>query len=164
MTKLKTLPSSVLNELNARLKDEYYAFYLYRHIGNYLQNWGFKLAAKHFFDESAEELEHAKKIEDFIVLWNGEPILPSIKIDCDCTNLIECIEKAYETEYNLYELYEDSSAQIFKQADICAFDFLQWFRTKQVESVGAYADMLNILDGVDANDKTALLLIEQKLF
>lgn len=164
MIKPKLLPSIILSDLNALLKHEYYAFYLYRHIGNYLQNWGFKLAAKHFFEESAEELEHAKKIEDFIVLWNGEPNLPSIKVDCNCENIVECIEKAYETEYSLYEKYEEVSAKIFQQGDICVFDFLKHFRTIQVESVGLYADMINILEGVDENDKTALLLIEQKLF
>ncbi len=165
MHKLKKLPPAVLSLLNERLKDEYYAFYLYRAASNWSKNVGFDIAAKFFAKESEEELEHAKKIEDFIVLWNSTPMLPSIEdIDTEFKGLYELIEMAYSTESDLYEKYEDASVAILEKGDVCAFDFLQFFRTVQTESVGMYADMLNKIEGVNTSSKFEMLSIEEKIF
>lgn len=48
--------------------------------------------------------------------------------------------------------------------DVCAFDFLQFFRNVQTESVGQYSDMINMLEGVDTKSKFEMLLLEKKLF
>jgi ferritin len=53
---------------------------------------------------------------------------------------------------------------IFKTGDLCVFDFLQFYRKTQTESVAQYSDMLNILDGVDVSDKFKMLLLEETLF
>lgn len=165
MHKLTKLPSAVLTLLNERLKDEYYAFYLYRAASNWCKNVGYDVAASFFAHESEEELEHAKKIEDFIVKWNCTPMLPTIKdIDTEFKGLYELIEMAYATELKLYELYEDTSVSILEKGDVCAFDFLQFFRTVQTDSVGMYSDMLNKIDGVNTSSKFEMLLIEKILF
>lgn len=164
MIKPKQLPSTILSLLNERLKDEYYAFYLYRYLGNCLQNMGYKLAAKHFHEESEEELCHAKKIEQFIISWNEEPTLFAIKLDCDCEGIPDAVEHAYKTEYELYEKYEETSVNVMDKGDVCVFDFLQYFRDIQVKSVSYYADLINMLEGVNSKDKVSILLMEQKLF
>jgi ferritin len=165
MKKLQKLPKEVLDILNDRLKDEYYAFYLYNAASNWCKNVGYFKASEFFATESADELTHAKKLEDFITLWNGTPNLPTIsKPELEFEGLYEVICKAYETELKLYELYEDSSIKIMEIGDVCAFDFLQFFRNVQTESVGQYSDMINMLEGVDAKSKFEMLLLEKKLF
>ncbi len=165
MIKPNKLPKEVVSLLEERLKDEFTAYYNYRHISNWCQNEGFFKAAEFYANESNDELSHAKKIEDFLTLWNVLPELPVIKTTVsEISGLAETIEASYKMEYALYEEYEDTSAKIFKIGDICAFDFLQQFRSIQTKSVGELSDKINILTGINTGDKFQMLLLEKKLF
>lgn len=164
MKKPSKLAPEVVAMLLPRLKDEFTAYYFYRAAANYCKGVGFFKAAEFFQKESDSELEHAKKIENYLVDWNVNPELPSIeepKTSYD--GLSQIIELAYAIEYALYEEYEETSAKMFK-VDLCTFDFIQEFRKIQTESVAEYSDMLNILEGVNTKDKFQLLLLQDKLF
>jgi hypothetical protein len=67
-------------------------------------------------------------------------------------------------EYALYEAYEETSVKIFKTEDLCVFDFLQTYRTKQTKAVAEYSDMINILEGVSLGSKFEMLMLESNLF
>lgn len=165
MKKPTKLNEKIVSYLEKRLADEFTASYFYRDASNYLQGIGFSLAAKYFAKESADELEHAKGIEKFLVDWNVHPSLPQIDAqENKFDSLPDVIESAYTLEYALYEAYEEDSVAIFKLGDICVFDFLQAYRTIQTKSVAEYSDMLNMLEGCDCESKFELLLLEEKLF
>jgi len=158
------LDKEVVDLLLPRLKDEYNAFYFYRAASNWCQNVGYFKAAEFFAKESADELTHAKKIEDYLVDWNISPELPTVdRPQITFGGLIDVIENAYLIEYALYEDYEGTSMEVFKK-DLCVFDFLQEFRKIQKDSVAEYSDKLNMLEGVNAKDKFNMLLLEKKLF
>lgn len=121
-------------------------------------------AADYFKAESDEELGHARGIQDYLTDWNITVDLPVIKAPkVDFASLLDAIETAYKTEYELYELYEDTSMKIFKMGEICTFDFLQQYRKNQTDAVFAYSDMLNKLEGTELT-KFELLVLEEKLF
>jgi ferritin len=165
MKKPNVLPKESVDMLLPRLEDETKAFYFYRSASNYCKNVGYFKAAEFFAKESADELEHAKGIEDFLVDWNVTPDLPVIeKPELKFKGLAEIIEKAYNLEYDLYVEYEETSAKIFKTGDICVFDFLQKYRHIQTASVAEYSDKINMLDGEDTNSKFEMLMLEKKLF
>lgn len=165
MIKPEKLSPEVVGLLLPRLKDEFTAYYFYRSASNWCKNVGFFKAAQFFAKESDDELTHAKKLEDYMIDWNVIPELPTIvKPEITFKTLPEIIEKAYKLEYNLYEEYEDTSAKIFKTGDLCVFDFLQFFRVKQKESVAEYSDKLNVLEGVNIANKFELLMLEENLF
>lgn len=165
MIKPHKLEQEIVDLLLDRLRDEYYAFYLYRSASNWCTGVGFIKAGKYFEAESNDELEHAKKIEDFLVSWNVMPDLDKIdKPKTDFKSLLSIIELAYKTEYDLYEEYEDVSNKILKMGDTCVFDFLKFFRKVQLKSITEYSDMLNILEGIDTNDKYQMLMLEENLF
>ena len=162
--KPKELDSAIVKLLMERHADETTAFYQYRAMSNAMKDIGFFKASAYFAKESSDELEHAKKIEDYLTDWNVVPPLaqidkPEIKFDSP----LKCIEKAYELEYDLYEKYEDISGKVLDK-DICTFDFLQQFRKIQVESVADYSDKINLLAGCETKDKFQLLMLEDKLF
>lgn len=153
-----------VDQLNARLKDEYMAFFFYRSASNWCEGVGFEKAAAFFATESDTESGHAKIIQDYLNGWNITPSLPSLSMpNVEFASLIDVIEQAYKIEYDLYEKYERSSLDIFESNDVCTFDFLQQFRKIQTDSVREYSDMLNMLEGVETN-KFNLLLLEGKLF
>lgn len=164
MTTPKKLPKGVSDLLNARLMDEFNAFYFYRNASNWCEGIGYKNAAKFFAKESVDESEHAKGIEDFLTGWNVMPTLPEIAPPTSFKSLVDIIQKAYEIEYELYEAYEESSVKIFDMNDICAFDFLQKYRTIQTQSVREYSDLLNELALIDSSDKFQIYFFEKENF
>lgn len=165
MKKPNQLPQEIVNLLLPRLQDEFNAYYFYRSASNWCKNVGFFKAAKFFAEESEDELKHANKIEDFLIDWNVTPDLPVIGKPVLAFQLLsDVIESAYNIEYTLYEDYEETSAKIFKTGDLCVFDFLQFYRKTQTDSVAQYSDMLNVLEGVNVASKFEMLLIEENLF
>lgn len=166
MVKPEKLSKEVIGLLQSVLVDEFKAFYHYRSATNWCKNVGYVKASEFFAKESEEELEHAKGIEDFLVDWNSNPDLPIIEKpeQIEFTGLDQIIDMSYKLEYDLYEKYEETSVQIFKSGDICAFDFLQKYRTIQKDSVITYSDMINMLSGVDTKSKFEMLMLEKKLF
>jgi ferritin len=159
-----SLDKGVVDLLAPRHLDEMDAFYFYRAASNWCQGVGYFKAAAFFAAESQDELEHAAKIEKYLVDWNITVPLPSVpKPQVDFSGLLEVLEEAYKIEYDLYEAYEETSKKLFNM-DLCTFDFLQQFRLIQTKSVAEYSDKLNLLEDVDGKDKFKLLLLEEKLF
>lgn len=149
--------------ITPRIGDEYKAMYHYRAASNWCKDNGFMIAAAYFDKESKEELEHAEGLQMYLVDWNVIPALNEIDAAPKFTTIDEIISKSYSLEYDLYEQYEETSMAIFELPDPCTFDFLQKYRNIQTESVAKYADMLNIIEGVEPS-KINMLLIEHKLF
>jgi hypothetical protein len=163
--KPNTLNQNTIDALLVRLKDEFTAYYFYRSASNWCNNVGYKRAGEFFANESADELVHAKKIENFLVDWNVDVTLPIIQTPQSVfLNLVDVIEKAYQLEYNLYLGYDFTSEEVIMRKEHNTYGFLQFFRDVQLESVAAYSDMLNLLDGVDIRDKAKLLLLDKQLF
>jgi ferritin len=159
-----SLDKGVVDLLAPRHLDEMDAFYFYRAASNWCQGVGYFKAAAFFAAESQDELEHAAKIEKYLVDWNITVPLPTVpKPQVDFSGLLEVLEEAYKIEYDLYEAYEETSKKLFNM-DLCTFDFLQQFRLIQTKSVAEYSDKLNLLEDVDGKDKFKLLLLEEKLF
>lgn len=165
MKKPIKLDSAIVKILESRLSDEYTASFFYRDAANFLRGIGFFKAADYYEKESADELVHAKGIENFLVDWNVHPSIPSIEYqDNGFGSLDDVLSAAYVLEYQLYESYEKDSVKIFGTGDLCVFDFLQKYRTIQAKSVAEASDKLNMLEGCDCDNKFELLLLEDKLF
>ena len=159
-----SLDKGVVDLLAPRHLDEMDAFYFYRAASNWCQGVGYFKAAEFFAAESQDELEHAGKIEKYLVDWNITVPLPTVpRPQVEFSGLLEVLEEAYKIEYDLYEAYEETSKKLFNM-DLCTFDFLQQFRLIQTKSVAEYSDKLNLLEDVDGKDKFKLLLLEEKLF
>ena len=163
--KPEKLSQEVVTILQQRISDEYRVSFFYRTASNWCSDKGFKKAATWFKSEADEEITHAQKLLDYITDWN---VLPEIaKIDSPQTefkSLLDILSKAYEFEYNLYQEYEDTSAKVFKMGEICTFDFLKELRQIQNDSVIEASDRLNLLEGIDANDKFQMLMLQDQIF
>ena len=158
-----SLSDASIKILTDRLRDEYMAHYFYRNATNWCAGVGYNKAAAFFAEEAKAEMEHAEDIQKFLVDWNVDPLMPSIKANITFTNLIDIINKAYGIEYALFESYCKDSHSVFT-ADINTFDFLTGYRIKQNQAVIEYADLLNAAMLVDVNNKFELLYFEQTYF
>ena len=159
----KTLNEDTVAHLNSALADEYAAHYFYRGAANWCQGVGYISAAAFFEKEAAAELEHAGKLQKYIVDWNATPILPSVKFSGQFAHLIDVVNKAYTIEYSLGDKYNEMSSKLFTQ-HLPTFDFLTEFRTIQVQSIAEYSDLLNAAQLIDVNSKLDLLHYEERYF
>lgn len=63
----------VIDALNTGLTVELTAINLYFIHSKMCQNWGLNHLAKHFYDESIEEMIHAQKVIDRVLFLDGTP-------------------------------------------------------------------------------------------
>jgi ferritin len=161
--RLYSISDKIVKLIQDRLKDEYYAHYLYRAAANWCHDMNYKKAAA-FFDADADtELVHAGILQKYLTDFNVIPEIPKAEITHKFNNLGDIINQAYEFELELMKSYNKISHTVF-QEDLTTFDFLQQFRDIQKESVIEFNDLINGLNLVDKTDKFQVLYFEQTYF
>jgi len=157
------LPATIVERLEARLKDEYTAHLIYRNAANWCKNANYKKAAAFFEAEAMDELEHAKSLQDYMTQWNILPHIPVCEVPNKITSLIQAINESYAFEYNLLASYSELQNE-FDKTHPASFNFIQGFVNIQNESVAVFSDLLNALNLVDVNNRLDLLMFEDKYF
>lgn len=149
--------------LTERLGDEYTAHYFYNSAANWCKGASYLKAAAFFAAEAMSELEHAQKLQAYMVDWNVNPVIPKVETHNDFGNLPEIVDAAYKLELGLFQKYIENSRALFVQ-DLATFDFLQKFRKIQTKSVAEYSDLLNALQLIDIDKRLDLLYFEETYF
>jgi ferritin len=160
MIKPNTLNDAVVSTLNARIGDEFTAHYFYNAAHNWCMDKNYKIAAAFFAGETASELEHAQKLQKYVIDWNANVTIHNVTMNFEFNSLPDIIEKAYKLELDLFDKYLKDSQSIFA-IDLATFDFLQKFRKKQTDSVIEYSDLLAALELIDVNSKLDILHFEE---
>lgn len=157
------LPDKVINFLNERISDEYSAYYLYNCASNWCLDKAYFKAGSYFQKESQEELNHSRRLQDYLVQWNVLPKITPVEVYHEFSSLVDIINQAYQIEYDLYKKYNEIS-KIILVADPATFDFLEEFRQIQNKSVAEFSDLLNALKLINPDNKFELLYFEQTYF
>jgi ferritin len=161
--KPNTLRSEVVKMINTRIGDEYKAHYFYRTAANWCHNMSYKKAAVFFDTEAADELEHAKGLQEYLTQWDVLPTIPQVQTDHKFNNLAEIIVQAYDMEFGLLQSYVENSKVIFN-LDLATFVFLQDYIKQNTSSTAEYADFLNALQLIDPSNNFELLYFENQYF
>jgi ferritin len=159
----KELVTSSVKIVNERLVDEYTAHFFYRIASNWCKGVGYNNAAAFFEKEAENELEHAEKLQKYLVDWNVNPTMPAVKPSITFSGLIDIVNKAYALEYDLFQKYNADSVNLM-QSDITTFDFFTDFRKGQYDSIVEYSDLLNAAQLIDPTNLLDILHYEEIYF
>jgi len=159
----ETLPVEVIEILDARISDEYTAYYFYQNAANWCKNVNYKKAAAFFEAEAASELGHAQGLQNYLTQWNLMPHLPAVQTKETFTSLVDIINKAYDLEYGLYLKYSENQNSLCG-VHAAVFNFIQKYTDIQTDSVAEYSDLLNALQLINVENKFDVLYFEQTYF
>lgn len=142
---------SVIDRAMSRLKNEYQAHFHYQNLTAWCECNGWQKAANFFRVEALAELEHAKKIMDWLTGWNVAFEIPNPSMErIGVTSLEDCIDMSYEIEAALWKAYNDDAIAVMAE-DTSAYDLFRKMVKIQTESVAEYRTLIDMYRNCDGN-------------
>jgi len=117
--------AKVLEYLNSQLKNELTAVNQYFLHYRMLKNWGFERMAKHEYQESIEEMKHADKLMDRILVLEGLPNLQDLGKLLIGENPIEILSCDLKIEGGSQALLKEATAHCESVRDYVSREVLQ---------------------------------------
>lgn len=149
--------------LNRHVQHETFSSYLYLAMSAWCEAKAWKGFARWLRVQSDEELEHAKKSLDFLLVRGGEARLgPIAAPPSSWASVNEVFEKVLEHERAVTQLVGDLHGVAEQEKDKAAAIFLQWFISEQVEEEKNAAELVAKLKLIEERG-TAVLMLDHRL-
>lgn len=153
------ITSKMQDALNRHVQHETFSSYLYLAMSAWCEAKAWKGFARWLRVQSAEELEHARKSLDFLLVRGGEARLgPIAAPPSSWASVNEVFDKVLEHERAVTQLVGDLHAVAEQEKDKAAAVFLQWFISEQVEEEARVAEIVDRLRIVGDRPGAALYL------
>jgi bacterioferritin B len=155
------ISSGLAKAINQQIANEFGASMQYLGIAAHFQQRHLMLLAKLFFDQAAEERDHALKLVKYLVDAKGAlqiPAVPAAK--ATFASAEEAAQAAYDWELEVTKQINGLMDIAQKENDYLAQGFLQWFVDEQLEEVNK---MERILSAIKQSGERNLLMVEAYL-
>jgi len=150
----KTLEKAI----NEQVGREFGAAMQYVNIASYFTADNMLLFGKLFFDQAAEENQHAMKFVRYVLDAGGTIGVPAIpQARADFKSPEDAVGAALQWEEDVTRQINDLMDIAVKEKDYIAQEFLGWFVNEQLEEVSKMSTILSVIQRSAGN----LLLAEQ---
>jgi len=140
--------AKVLDYLNAQLKNELTAVNQYFLHYRMLKHWGFERMAKHEYDESIEEMKHADRLIERILMLEGLPNLQDLGKLLVGENVIEVLNGDLKLERASQVVLKDAIAHCESVRDYVSREVLDDILTATEEHIDHLETQLELVDKV----------------
>ncbi len=145
--------------LCAHVEQEMYSAYLYLAMGAYCEVKAYKGFGRWLRVQHGEELEHARKVLDYVVARGGQASLGAIPAPPrEFGAITQVFEAVLAHERRVTERIHALYATAGAEKDAASQVFLQWFVAEQVEEESAASEILDKLRMVGDRPGAALYL------
>ena len=149
----------MLDALNAHVQEELYSANLYLAMSAYCEAIAYKGFGRWLRVQHEEELEHARKIVDYVLARGGKASIGAVAAPpVEFGGILQVFEAVAQHERKVTESVDRLYAAAATEKDAAAQIFLQWFVSEQVEEEAAVAEIVDKLRMVDGRPGTALYL------
>jgi len=156
------LSQPMQDALNAQIREEFTAFYLYLSMSAHCEAVNFPGFAQWLRAQATEEQGHALKIFDYVQDRGGQVALQAIPQPAhQWKSLLELFEQARDHERkvtaSINRLYEVAAAE----KDYASHAFLEWFLTEQIEEEKTSTQLADTLR-MAGDHPGALLMLDRE--
>jgi len=157
------MPDDVFKALNEQVKNEFEAFYAYYGMANSMDSIGFKGMACWLRKSAKEELNHAYKVNDYILERGKDVKLIPIQPSKEKWNTPKAaFESANKHEISVTANYNNLKKLAESGGDHQTCEFINFFLREQTEEEDKTFEICQKLDKA-GNDPAALLQIDNHL-
>ncbi len=155
------MKEEILNALNDQVNLELYSAYIYQAMGAHFASEGWEGFSAWMDAQAQEEMEHARRIYDFIDERGGRVELMEIeKPPFAWDSVSAAFEDALEHEKKVTESIHEIVTLARREDDYATESFLQWFVDEQVEEEDTVE---TILDKLEKAGEAGLYIIDKEL-
>jgi ferritin len=149
--------------LNFRIEQEEQSSRIYEAMSLWLNDNGFKGAAKRWKQDSLDELKHAGWAKEFLLAMGCQPKLPALKEPVqEFEGLLDIVIQSYDHEIMVTEQCNDLAKYAIGYGNHLLYQLAIKYLTEQFEEIMVSQDRIDRLT-MAGNDKIAILLIDQEL-
>ncbi|TKI08227.1 non-heme ferritin [Martelella alba] len=157
------LKQEMANKLNEQLNLEFFSANLYLQMSAWCSDKGFEGASAFLKRQSREEMDHMRRLFDYLNDTGSMPILGAIEAPpTGFASLAELFKRTYEHEQMITVKINELAHEAMTLRDYSTFNFLQWYVAEQHEEEKLFRSILDKLSLVDA-DSSGLFFIDQDL-
>ncbi|WP_414468980.1 ferritin [Methanobacterium sp. ACI-7] len=157
------LKKKVLDALNSQLNAELYSSYLYLSMEAYFESIDLSGFAKWMRAQAQEELMHAMKFYDYIVIRGERVTLSAIEgPQVEWKSPLAVFEHVYEHEQKVTGMINDLVDLSTSESDHASVNFLQWFVAEQVEEEESANGVLQRIK-LTEDSKSGLFMLDSEL-
>lgn len=149
--------------INAQINREMFSSNVYLSMAAYFQRINLNGFANWMRVQAQEEMTHALKFFDYLLVRNGTPTIG--KIDApqkDWPNPVACFEDALKHEEYISKNINELADLAIKNGDHASLILLQWFVNEQVEEEATTNEIVDRLR-LAGDSKSGLFLLDNEL-
>ncbi|MFT4189635.1 MAG: ferritin [Aeromicrobium sp.] len=143
-----------VEKLNEQLGHEFGAHQQYIAIATYYDALTMPQMAALFYDQAAEERDHAMMMVQYLLDADADIKIPALDAPVmDFADVVEPVQLALDQEKRVTEQINELTRLAREANDFASDQFMQWFIKEQVEEIAKMSDLLAVVtrakDNVD---------------